>query len=186
MLAEALAAVLVGAVVLWLVLQPLVRPTTPRVPVFEPIDPEETPKGIALTALKEIEFDRETGKLSDADYQFLKAKYTTAALEAMRQEPAAQGLSRVSDNVEAMIAAKVRALRSASTATLPDSPGSAPSAPTNANPSCSTCGPRPEPDALYCSSCGRRLSVGLLCDRCGAALQPGSRYCESCGRKVAA
>lgn len=186
MLAEALAAVLVGAVVLWLVLQPLVRPTAPPAPAFEPIDPEETPKGIALTALKEIEFDRETGKLSDADYQFLKAKYTAAALEAMRQEPGTPAASRVSDNVEAMIAAKVRALRSASTATPPDTTASAPLSPTTANPSCSTCGPRPERDAVFCSNCGRRLAVGLLCDRCGAALQPGSRYCESCGRQVAA
>ena len=83
MLAEALAAVLVGALVLWLVLQPLIRPAALRVRAIEPLDPEETPRGIALTALKEIEFDRETGKLSDADYQFLKAKYTAAALEAM-------------------------------------------------------------------------------------------------------
>jgi len=37
-------------------------------------------------ALKEIEFDRATGKLSDADYEQLKAKYTEAALAAMRGE----------------------------------------------------------------------------------------------------
>ena len=34
----------------------------------EPEDLEETPKGIALAALREIEFDRATGKLSDEDY----------------------------------------------------------------------------------------------------------------------
>ena len=54
--------------------------------VFEPVEPEETPKGVALLALKEIEFDRETGKLSDEDYQFLKDKYTAQALEALRAE----------------------------------------------------------------------------------------------------
>jgi hypothetical protein len=31
---------------------------------------------MALAALKEIEFDRETGKLSDADYELLKTRYT--------------------------------------------------------------------------------------------------------------
>ena len=46
--------------------------------MYEPPDPEETPKGVALAALKEIEFDRETGKLSDEDYAFLKGKYTGA------------------------------------------------------------------------------------------------------------
>jgi hypothetical protein len=186
MLGEALAAVLVGAVVLWLVLQPLIRPAALRVPAVEPLDPEETPRGIALTALKEIEFDRETGKLSDADYQFLKAKYTAAALEAMRQDADALTPGRVFDDVEAMIAAKVRALRSSSAAASSDPPVTSRSADTTATPSCSSCGPRPEPDAVFCSSCGRRLPVRTSCDRCGTVLVPGSRYCESCGRQVAA
>ena len=72
--------------------------------MYEPLDPEETPKGVALAALKEIEFDRETGKLSDADYEFLKAKYTGQALEAMRAEKAAVTVG----DVEAMIAARVQ------------------------------------------------------------------------------
>lgn len=181
MLAEALAAAIVGCVVLWLVLQPLIHPAAPRPPVYEPVDPEETAKGIALTALKEIEFDRETGKLSDPDYQLLKAKYTAAALEALRQEPNDE-THRVSDDVEAMIAAKVRALRSASATTSSNTSVPVAVLP----PACSSCGPRPEPDAVYCSSCGRRLPVRAACDRCGTTLPPGSRYCESCGRQVAA
>ena len=35
----------------------------------------------AVAALREIEFDRETGKLSDSDYAELKARYTRAALD---------------------------------------------------------------------------------------------------------
>src|SRR3954470_22626072 len=100
MVVETVAAVLVGVLVLWVVLQPLIRPAAARPPVVEPVDPEETPKGIALAALKEIEFDRETGKLSDSDYHFLKTKYTAAALEALRQEPE-NGAGTGSDNVEA-------------------------------------------------------------------------------------
>jgi hypothetical protein len=38
----------------------------------------------AVGALREIEFDRATGKLSDADYAALKSRYTAEALEAMR------------------------------------------------------------------------------------------------------
>jgi hypothetical protein len=38
----------------------------------------------AVDALREIEFDRETGKLSDADYDSLKASYTRDAITAMR------------------------------------------------------------------------------------------------------
>jgi hypothetical protein len=189
MLGEALAAAIVGILVLWLLLQPLLRPSTAPASVTEPVDPEETAKGIALTALKEIEFDRETGKLSDADYEFLKSKYTSAALEALRLDSAGEP-GTVSDDVEAMIAAKVRALRSASATPSSDAPAnplplSQVSRPASA-PACQVCGPRPELDAVFCSTCGRRLPSQAACDRCGAALQPDSKFCEACGCQVAA
>jgi hypothetical protein len=173
MLAEAIAAVLIGLAVLWLVLRPLISPR-PRAPLpIEPPDPEETPKGVALTALREIEFDRETGKLSDSDYQLLKTKYTAAALEALRAESALEK-SGSSDDVEAMIAARVRSLRFAATSTPA------------ALPRCPTCGPRPESDAVFCSSCGLRLPQYPVCTRCGAELPPESRFCAACGSQVAA
>jgi double zinc ribbon protein len=177
MLAEAVVAVLVGFAVLWLVLDPLIRPARSKPRPFEPIDPEETPKGIALSALKEIEFDRETGKLSDPDYQLLKAKYTAVALEAIRHETEVGP-----GDIEALVAAKVRALRLAGSPTSPNAPTSS----SGSSQACNACGPRPEPDALFCSSCGRRLPTRSACDRCGAALTPDSRFCESCGRQVAA
>ncbi|HEU5304372.1 MAG TPA: zinc ribbon domain-containing protein [Gemmatimonadales bacterium] len=169
---EAVAALAVAVAALWLVLQPLMRPADSRLPAPEPLDPEETPKGLALAALKEIEFDRETGKLSDSDYEMLKAKYTAAALEAIRAERAEAG----SDDLEAMIAAKVRALRSASTSTPSNTPA----------PACPVCGPRTEADAVYCSTCGRRLPSQHRCDGCGSPLAPQSRFCEACGTPVAA
>ncbi|HEU4680095.1 MAG TPA: zinc ribbon domain-containing protein [Gemmatimonadales bacterium] len=164
---EAVVALVVAVAALWLVLQPLLDPKLPRPAPPEPLDPEETPKGIALAALKEIEFDRETGKLSDADYEYLKAKYTSAALEALRVEDVEPGFN----DVEALIAARVRALHSASASTSLNTPAVA----------CLTCGPRPEPDAVFCSTCGNRLPTGQACDRCGAPLLPESRFCETCG-----
>jgi double zinc ribbon protein len=170
MLTEAVAAALVGLVALWLVLRPLLGPPSPPDLVEESLEQEETPRGVALLALKEIEFDRETGKLSDADYQYLKDKYTAEALETLRAEEGA----RVPDDVEALIAHRVHALRSAA-ATAP--PGA---------PACLSCGPRPEPDAMYCSTCGARLPAPATCARCGTALSSDSRFCEGCGSRVAA
>jgi hypothetical protein len=167
---EIIAAALVGLAAVWLILQPVIGPARSRTAVYEPPDPEDTPKGVALAALKEIEFDRETGKLSDEDYAFLKTKYTGAALEALRAEsPEASA----SGDVEALIAARVRALRFAATSAPPGSP------------SCSVCGPRPEPDAVFCSTCGLRLQGGA-CPSCGATLGAGSRFCAGCGAGVAA
>jgi hypothetical protein len=39
---------------------------------------------VAVDALRELEFDRETGKISDSDYEPLKARYTEQALAVMR------------------------------------------------------------------------------------------------------
>ena len=171
---EVLAAALVGLAAVWLVLQPLVLPGRARTPVYEPPDAEETPKGVALAALKEIEFDRETGKLSDEDYAFLKGKYTGVALDALRAESVEAAEVGAPGDVEVMIAARARALRSAATSAPPGAPV------------CSTCGPRPEADAVFCSTCGHRLLPGGACAGCGAELGLGSRFCEQCGTGVAA
>jgi hypothetical protein len=174
---EILAAVLLAAAAIWLVLGPLMWPERERARAWEPPDPEETARGVALSALREIEFDRETGKLSDADYAELKSEYTVQAVAALRQEertshpvPASDRPTvRPSDSdLEAMISARARALAG----------GTAPA--------CRTCGPRPESDAVFCSSCGRRLDAAAHCARCSAPLAPGSNFCESCGTRVAA
>ncbi len=179
MIVEVAAAVLLAAVAIWLVLGPLMWPDTGRARAWEPPDPEETARGVALSALREIEFDRETGKLSDADYAELKSEYTVQAVAALRQEAgAATGAPAASaapvptppgdSDIEAMIAARARAMAG------------------GVAPACRTCGPRPESDAVYCSSCGRRLDAAPHCTRCSAPLAPGSNFCEACGAKVAA
>lgn len=173
MIFETIAAALVALAVVALLLAPLLGGRqAAQIGADEPEDLEETPKGMALAALREIEFDRATGKLSDEDYSLLKAKYTAEALDVLRREaptPAAVSAAPTDgpgDPVEAMIAERVRALQ-------------------GGNIKCPACGPRPEGDALFCSACGRSLTVGG-CATCGAALVPGSRFCESCGTAVAA
>lgn len=83
MLLEAIAAGLVALGLLWLVAQPIVAPAPEAAPIHEPPEPEETARGRALLALKEIEFDRATAKLSDDDYAELRARYERAAIATM-------------------------------------------------------------------------------------------------------
>jgi hypothetical protein len=176
MILEAIAAALVGLAVVALIIGPLTRPGVAAPPgADEPDELEDTPKGVALTALREIEFDRATGKLSDEDYHALKAKYTAEALAILRAEergrPAAfaeepaPAAEPPADPVEALVAERVRRIQAGAIR-------------------CPSCGPRPESDALFCSSCGRSLATGG-CIECGAPLVPGSRFCESCGVAVA-
>src|SRR5439155_11916880 len=131
-------------------------------------DPDDdlSPRAVALRALKEIEFDRATGKLSDADYDALKAQYTAEVVTALREESRDAG----GEMREAMAAG--RTPHPASRISHPD---------------CPTHGARPEPDAEFCSECGRRLgSAPGYCGRCGAALEHDARYCHACGARVAA
>jgi ribosomal protein L40E len=64
------------------VLYPLYRAElAPTARVNRPTRSQQSP---AVDALRELEFDRETGKISDADYEPLKARYTEQALAVMR------------------------------------------------------------------------------------------------------
>src|SRR2546427_7746166 len=93
-MAELIAGILLVAGALYLVLKPVFQPRFAEVgkgdggSVEGGEDPDDdlSPRAVALRALKEIEFDRATGKLSDADYEALKAKYTVEALEALRAD----------------------------------------------------------------------------------------------------
>jgi hypothetical protein len=115
----------------------------------------------AVVALREIEFDRATGKLSDVDYAELKSRYTAEAIAGMRRATSDEGRA-VDDEVEAA----VRAYR-------------------DSHPVCPEHGPRPEADAAFCSDCGRYLHD--RCAGCGApVMEPEARYCVNCGSQLAA
>jgi hypothetical protein len=128
----------------------------------------------AIEALREIEFDRATGKLSEADYAALKAAYTERAVAAMRESdreaagPLATGPAAAPAGAaqDAALEALIRRYRGAGYA-------------------CPDHGPRRETDAVYCSECGRYLAGA--CEACGAAVgEPGARFCSGCGRRLAA
>jgi ribosomal protein L40E len=67
------------------VLYPLFRADIAAVPL-PPRPPADTRRrqSLAVDALRELEFDRQTGKISDADYEPMKARYTEQALAVMR------------------------------------------------------------------------------------------------------
>ena len=64
----------------------------------------DTQRDSAVQALREIEFDRATGTLSDGDYATLKSDYTAQALVAMRAADAVAAGGAVSeDRIEALV-----------------------------------------------------------------------------------
>jgi hypothetical protein len=178
---ELVAGILLAAGAVYFVLRPILHPeveapgTGDEGGVDDGEDPEDdfSPRAVALRALKEIEFDRATGKLSDADYDNLKTKYTTEALAALRADATGCGMREAGGVVS-------------DAASHPASRISHP-APRIPHPACPTHGPRPETDAVFCSECGRRLATARgYCARCGTALEHDAHYCHSCGARVAA
>jgi hypothetical protein len=151
---------LLAVIALVVVLYPLFNDLAPQ--ARRARKPEgATPSVEAVQALREIEFDRETGKLSDSDYAALKTRYTREAVAAMRDEDAGVA-GPIGDAAEAVILQYRRRQLG-----------------------CSVCGPRPEPDAIYCSTCGRYLAAS--CAHCHAPItEIGARYCGSCGETLAA
>lgn len=117
----------------------------------------------AIRALREIEFDRATGKLSDSDYSELRKSYGERALRELRDaDTSAAPPLADSDAIEA----RVHAYRLAHRA-------------------CETCGFRPEPDAIYCSTCGGYLA--RTCPACsGTVTETSAAFCSTCGQSIAA
>ena len=93
------------------------------------IPPSADQEPDSIAALREIEFDHATGKLSESDYAALKSQYTAEAVTALRARDASD------DHVEA----EIRRVRVQTRV-------------------CPACGPRPEPAARYCSRCGAALT----------------------------
>ena len=91
-------------------------------------------------ALREVEFDRATVELSADDYAAFKSAYSAEAAEAMSASAAAaapdEAAAPPDDAAEALIE---RYRRQVAT--------------------CPSCGERPEPAAVFCSNCGRRVSA---------------------------
>jgi hypothetical protein len=92
-------------------------------------------KESAYAALKELEFDYRTGKLSEADYHELEAKYRTEGLEVLQQIEALDGGDRTEPP---------RVLRQVKT------PAGRPG-------SCEACGEQNPRAAAYCRECGSAL-----------------------------
>lgn len=99
----------------------------------------EREKALALRAIKELEFDRAMGKVSDADFAEMSARLRARAARLLRQLDAGVVYR---EEIERELARRV---------------GEAP-APTIG--ACDACGTGNDPDARFCKSCGAKLAVG--------------------------
>jgi hypothetical protein len=98
----------------------------------------EREKMLALRSIKELEFDRAMGKLSDSDWSEMSGRLRARASRLMRQLETGSGYR---DQIERDLAKRL---------------GQAASRPTP-TPGCPSCATVNDPDARYCKSCGNQL-----------------------------
>ena len=124
----------------------------------------EHQRGLAVQGLKELEFDREMGKLSDLDYQSMHANLEDRALTAMTAIEKLHAGARKPP--PALAAAPRRAAPS-----IPRVVEIAPHAAIRTE----TAAPTPR-KISYCPQCGTRAVAGAnFCAQCGTGFQPISR-----------
>jgi hypothetical protein len=161
---ELVVGILLAAVAVYYVLRPVLAPAPRMAAVeaaqaaeeIEDLEDDISPRTVALRALKEIEFDRATGKLTDQDYESLKRQYTGVALEALREADSPRPAA-------APAATPGPALRCPTHGPRPERDAAY----------CSACG-------------RKLLGGSSVCARCGSALPPDARFCARCGMSVAA
>ena len=120
----------------------------------------EREKALALRSIKELEFDRAMGKVSDKDFSEMSARLRARATGLIRQLDAGEGYRDEIDKAVASrlatasrgVAAKVETSGSAVHAIVP--PAKDPIPPTKL---CSACGTVNEADALFCKHCGANM-----------------------------
>jgi hypothetical protein len=112
----------------------------------------EREKLMTLRALKELDFDRAMGKLSDADWQEMSARLRARATGLMRQLDS-DGSYR--EQVERDLAARLTEVPP--TESRSSGPTGQPEAAKARGNFCTDCGTKNEADAKFCKNCGHRL-----------------------------
>ena len=110
----------------------------------------------ALTALRALDFDYRTGKVSEEDYPILRAQLVTEAAQYL--QPDADQDDRLEDMIRARKMAAGR------------------------NAHCPKCKEKLDTDARFCPHCGNDL--GVACPSCGKRVRAGDLFCRSCGRQL--
>lgn len=138
-----LAGTILALLAVALVLEPVIRPVGPSSVVLsnsddDDITPEQRKRDLALAALKEIEFDKATGKLSDDDYGRLYERYAAEAVLAMKAND--RRIDAPTDGAAAE--ASVR-----------------PSGRPTVRRFCEECGSKLEGSGKFCAECGTKIAA---------------------------
>jgi hypothetical protein len=112
----------------------------------------EREKMLVLRSIKDVEFDRAMGKISDADFHEMAGRLRARAAGLLRQLDADRSGYRAL--IERELSTRVGRVPAAAAPAAPVS--DAPDAPSG---TCASCGTANDPDARFCKSCGARIEA---------------------------
>ena len=118
----------------------------------------ERDKALVLRSIKELEFDRAMGKLSQKDFDEMSARLRARALTLMRQLDA--GPQGFTEAIERDLRARLAS--SGAAPATPDTERASkfePPAPIADAAACGACGVTNDADAVFCKKCGSRLAA---------------------------
>jgi len=182
--------ILLGLALLFVVAFIVGRPFLDRAEaVSRPISPAEqllSQRDSLLNALRDLDFDHATGKITDEDYAPQRAQLVAQGVAALKQldalglneragsettddeiERAVAARRRPAAGVDDEIEARVAAHRKAGAA---------------AGASCPDCGAPTLAGDRFCPKCGATLAIA--CRECGRPARPDDQFCGKCGAKL--
>lgn len=147
----------------------------------------EAEKRTLLRAIKDIQFERELGKLSAEDFERLdkayrrRAKRVLALLEhdlepyiARAEKEIADAMGEAEDRGPYRRGGKVRRRNEGRPAKAAAAPAGVP---------CPACDVVNDLDAVHCKACAARIAP-LVCAACGTQNDPDARFCKACAKKL--
>ena len=140
--------------------------------VTEEVDEEATDRARhrtrVLLALRDLEFDYLTGKVSEEDYHTLRPQLLLEAAALLQgsetgSRTTSAGETPSTSYLDALIEQAVRAKR---------------------HNRCPHCGHPSRPGARFCVMCGQPLTGAFRCPECGTPVIQNARFCTACGHPL--
>jgi hypothetical protein len=136
-------------------------------------------RNAVYTAIRELDFDHETGKVSDEDHARQRAELVREGVAILKGLDRLEATAPAADSLEAAIAAMRQGEDvGADVAGLSVAPTA------NGYHACPSCGTPASSTDRFCGTCGQSLE--FTCAECGTPHQSGDLFCAHCGAALEA
>ncbi len=144
-------------------------------------------KQTLLRAIKDIQFERELGKISEEDFDRLDKAYRRRAKRvlALLDQDLEPYLRRAEKDIaDAMGEAEDRGPYRRGAARRKKGQGKAkPAEKKLRGVECPACGVDNDRDAVHCKACAARVAP-QICAKCGTENDPDAKFCKACAKKL--